>query len=162
MPSEDPNVLRIVPATGSGRRPLTSENAISGRRRTSWSPRAFSAFASISRAARSSATRAACSCCAALSLLGVDSGDQVLERRGLVGEVGGPLLLRAERRLRRGQRLRARVDERGETRLFVGQGDDGVGMPLPLLGDRRPRRRQVLDVMGEPLRSPPSDWRSWR
>ena len=49
----------------------------------------------------------------ALRIFGLQPGDQILERSRLPGEIGRALLLRAERVLGRGQRLPARVDERG-------------------------------------------------
>ena len=50
----------------------------------------------------------------------VEPGDEILERRRLFGEFVRALLLRAERVLRRGQRLLASVDERGKAH-FVGR-----------------------------------------
>ena len=116
-PSGEPNAFRIAPAAGSGTWPLASPKAISGFRRAGSAPRAARARASISAAAAASVGARAAARLAG-GVFAVQPGDEVLERRRLPGEVGRALPLRAERVLRRGERLLARVDEGGETHFI--------------------------------------------
>ena len=81
----------------------------------------------------------------------VQAGDEILERRRLPGEVGSALPLRAERVLRRGERLLARVDEGAKTHFVDRQRLAPLGELVALDCDRVPGLGEGVEILADEL-----------
>ena len=117
--------MRIAPATGMTSEPLASAKAIAGFSRAGSALRRAAALAAMSAALARSAAAGR-----------FHLGDQIFEICRLIGELGGAVALGGERLLGLGQRLLARLDQRGEPHLVGGQRRRALREVVALLGDR--------------------------